>query len=130
MADPRAYYYFYMLGRRDDELSCDIDIATLAERVFGGESLRQVCYSAAEDAAAAHRHSGFERDWKDENRSEIGEAGGNAERAFKLYRQGQVDELAYCLEAEVINEVHEALDDIDLGDGDGDGDDDDRARVV
>lgn len=114
MADPREYLYFYLIGRRDEELACSIDLDIIAKRVFAGESLRDVVHRFASDAAGAAELDGFKRDWLADNRGEIAEAGGDEEKAYALYRQGQIDELAVSLEPEVLQEVQYQLDDMGI----------------
>lgn len=112
--DPREYYFFYLIGRRDDELECQADLTALAERVLAGEAIRAVCMRVAMDAATAAQHAGHKRDWLLSNKAEIAEAGGNEERAYSLYLDGQQDELASNLEPEILGEVMEILDDLDI----------------
>lgn len=114
MADPREYYYFYLLGRQDDEFNVEVDITALAERVLAGESIRDVCTRVAADAAVTAQHGGHKRDWMLENKDEIAEAGGNGEHAYALYLDGQKDQFASSLEPDILEELRELLDDIDL----------------
>ena len=114
MADPREYYYFYLLGRQDDEFDVQVDITALAERVLSGEAIRDVCTQVAADAAVTAQHGGHKRDWLIENRDEIAEAGGNGEHAYDLYLDGQKDQFASSLEPDILDELRELLDDIDL----------------
>ncbi len=110
MADPREYLYFYLIGRRDDEIACSIDLELLAERVFSGQPLREVTAEFAESAMKAAELDGFKRTWLRDYAAEIEEAGGDRERAYQFYRQGQVDELASSLEPEVLQQVQDTLD--------------------
>lgn len=134
MADEREYMYFYLIGRNDDELASEVDLTVMAERVMAGQSLREVTYKVATDAARAAEHGGHRRDWLLSNKDEVAEAGGNESKAYDLYLQGQIDELAHSLEAEVMGEINELLDDIDLAqstsDDDGDGEDDEPETIV
>ena len=114
MADPREYLYFYLIGRRDDELPCKIDVRMLADRVLADEPMRKVTMDAAERAATAAELDGFKRDWIADNKAEIEEAGGDFERAYDLYRRGTVDELAASLEPEVLEQVQDTLDTTDF----------------
>ena len=124
MADPREYYYFYLLGRQDEEFDVQVDITALAERVLSGEAIRDVCTRVAADAAVTAQHGGHKRDWMIENRDEIAEAGGNGEHAYGLYLDGQKDQFASSLEPEILDELRELLDDIDLSERGGEDDDD------
>lgn len=108
--DPREYLYFYLLGRRDDELPCSIDLARLANRVLDGEPLRAVTLEVAEQAANAAELDGYREEWVEVNEAEVKEAGGDADKAYGLYRQGQIDELAVSLESEVLEQVQNMLD--------------------
>jgi len=128
MADPREYLYFYLLGRRDDELPCELDLSLMAEKVLGGQAIRDVTYTAAVEAKYAAELAGYKRDWLSKNESEIDELGGDHERAYKNYSQGQVDELANSLEEEVLGEVQEQLDDLDISERIANKEDDDTSE--
>lgn len=123
MADPREYMYFYLIGRQEDELTSEVDLTALAERVLAGEKMRDVTYQVALDAAKANEHNGHRRDWLIDNRDEIAEAGGDENKAYALYQQGCVDELAHGIENDLMGEIIELLDDIELGEAGGDADD-------
>ncbi len=114
MTKLNLYLYFYLMGRKDDEIPCSIDIDPLAARVLAGEKLRDVTHDAASRACAAAELDGFESKWLRDFRSEIDEAGGDGKQAYAQYRMAVIDELASSLEFEVLTNVQETLDATDF----------------
>ena len=116
MTQPDMYLYFYLMGRRDEELPCSIDLKPVADRMLAGEKLRDIAHDVAERAAAAAELDGYQTAWLRDFKEEIEEAGGDAKRAYAQYRMAQIDELAGSLETEILQHVEDILDDIDLTD--------------
>ncbi len=140
MADPdttpAVYYYFYLLGRRDEEIPTSIDLEQLVDKVIMGLEVRSVANQAAQEAMKAAELDGFKTKWLRDNAQEIEEAGGNKEIAYTLYRLGHTDELATSLEPDLLDALQDFLDaNVDMGDApdegeevDDDDSDDDDAR--
>ena len=115
------YVVFYLAGRDDRLLKHDIDTEEIARLVLKGKgTIRELLVKAANSAAEPLRVARKKAGWTEEYADEIKEAGGDAEEAYKCYLEGRIDELAYSLEKDVIDELEVELG----GDGDDEGDDD------
>jgi hypothetical protein len=124
---------FYLNGRGVTRLakirSLVADPEEIADEIEKGAELRVAITKACDEAArqfAVHRKR--KEKWFEENKAELDEADlsttiGGKDAAWEAYCKGVGDELAYCLEPDVIN----ALDGDEEGEDEGvDGEDDDE----
>jgi hypothetical protein len=123
-----AYMVFYLEGRADEaddpQLAADdtLDIDKIAEKALAGpDELRTIIAAAVRALAAALDHSTDKRDWLKDHKSEIQDAGGNGEEAYRHYCKGVEDEA--CLQLE--NDVVEAMEGEEADDEEEDEEEDD-----
>lgn len=96
------YIRCYLDGRRDqEEYEFDIDIDALAEKVGNGAQLRDVALEAAKKEIAKDMDASAKTEWLKDNLETIRTYGGDTEKAWRLYMQGMIDELACELEPEI-----------------------------
>lgn len=128
MATPikHAYWCFYLEGRRERLLRTDIDLSKiLADMKKNGTSLRDTLYAACQAAGAPMDAGKIKRVWLAEHDEDIGKAGGDTDEAFKAWREGRIDELAYALEIDLVDVMADELG-VDDEEEDDDDDDDDE----
>lgn len=127
MKDP--YIQCYLSGRYD-LYDGDVDLEKLIERAVspGMVSIRTMAHSAAQKEIDGEMDAATKVAWLKDNLEEIRVMGGDTERAWRLYVQGRVDNLAHQLEADVIGMMEDMLDveDEDAPEENPEGDDDDE----
>ena len=129
MSIDKAYALFYIEGREEKILKNDIDTAQLAEKFLDGADLRTLCIDAARVAAKPLEVGRRKKDWIEDSKEDIDEAGGDADKAYANYLEGRVDELASDLESDVIEDLTAMIsgeDDEDGEDEEDDEEDDDK----
>jgi hypothetical protein len=103
------YAFFYLEGRNDKHLRCDIDTESIAKEVIAGQgTVHELVHKAVSDAAAGMRVDRKKRAWLEEYDDDIKEAGGDGEEAYRHYMAGKIDELTHHLEGEVVEDMLEA----------------------
>lgn len=119
------YMPFYLEGREEKTIKNDIDVDKLAERCLAGENPRTVVVAAVSGLRTQLEHDKRKKVWLETFTSEIAEAGGDGNEAWRHYCTGRVDELEHALEADVIEAMADELDDgEDDDEDDEDGDED------
>lgn len=119
MKDP--YLFCYLMGR-----SVELDAGAnkpIVAKVEAGAPLRDVVMDAARAAWAPS--PGYKARWFKENRAEIKKAGGDTEKAWRLYAQGRMDAFSHQLEDDILSEIDGDPDEDIEDDEDLDSDDDD-----
>jgi hypothetical protein len=117
----REYIKFYLWGRDDTTgVDADFDIEELAERVMKGGDLRETLVKAVTDASKVHEHARAKREWIEEHQTDIQSAGGDADKAYKEYVRGLVDETVCQLEPDVLEAMRDELGDYGFDDEDDD----------
>lgn len=128
------YVAFYMQGRadiEDDGISAEIDITAMATRVLDGEDLYKVTLEVADASIRPRENSSSKAKWQKQNAKDITDAGGDKEKAYVAFLNGQIAELRYTLEDETCDQMDELLDDSgDEPDEDDNGQSDDEADDI
>jgi hypothetical protein len=128
MALKSEYMMFYVNGRGEDVFDDDVDTDDLADKVMAGADLRETIAKVADSIAAPLLHDKEKREWIAENKTEITEAGGDAEEAYRHYLEGRKDQYAHALEDDIVEamfeEDEENEDDAEEDDDDDEEDDD------
>src|SRR5277367_4577208 len=98
------YVAFYLQGRADaeDGISAEVDVTAIAQRVLNGEKMEKATREAADAALKPQMSNGAKRTWLKDNEEEIKAAGGDKEKAYAAFYEGQVDEFRYLLEDETV----------------------------
>jgi len=98
------YWQFYLDGRLEKrQLKSDIDEDALVEEMVRmGAPLRDTISAACDRAAAPLVSGKAKRQWIDEHKDEIKDAGGDSDAAYAAYLLGRTDDLAYDVEEAVI----------------------------
>lgn len=124
----KDYMIFYLLGREADVLDDDdsVDLDELADQMMDGTPVRELCDKVADSIAAPLAHDKQRKEWIEDNRKDIDEAGGDAGEAFRHYLQGRKDMYAYDLEADIVTAAFEEDAPEDDDDEDDEEDDDDE----
>ncbi len=108
MTSNYAYWKFYLDGRDDRRLRNEIDIDAIAAKAWdateppSGVLLRQLIAQACEAAAAPLDTTRSKNRWLSDHEAEIKEDGLDEQEAYRVWRQGRIDELAYALEEQVL----------------------------
>lgn len=124
MPDKRFYFYFYLIGRREDDSDIHVDMEPLANQVLSGRPVHDVATEAAKRALSQLEIDGSKSRWVRDNSEEIVEAGGSESLAWDRYFGGRLESLAQDLENGVLGEMEDILDSIEDGDDEGSEDDD------
>ena len=113
---------FYMLGR-DKPLDDEFDVETLATAVMNGEPVRSVAHAAATACALPKKTPENRKIWAKSRaiKGELAEVMMDEATAYGHYFDGIIDQTAFELEPEILEEVDELLGE----DEDGEEEDDD-----
>lgn len=131
----KIYRTFYLDGR-DDVIDNGVDgeledITPLATQVLDGASLYHTTYDAAK-AVLAPLWFTEKKQFLEDSEVEIKAAGGDSTLAFEQWMEGRTDELRSTIEIEVLNAMHDELDEGDDDEEDDEGeegqDDEDGAE--
>ena len=128
----RSYITFYLLGREnmeEDGIDADIDLTSLAQAMYtsgDGKKLSELLWTAAAKAIAPSESSGEKRGWIAEHDSDIRDAGGDAERAWRAYQDGRTAELVMGLEPEVLDVMWDMFSEGDDDEDEAEDDEDDH----
>ena len=119
MTTNSAYWHFYLMGRNDRRLRSDLDVDKLAlqasEKVKAedwkamGAAIRAVVTDACELAARSLEGNRARNRWLSDHEDQIKEDGLDELEAWKIWRQGRVDELAHATEDEVLEMIERML---------------------
>lgn len=106
----REQLIFYMLGR-DKPLDDEFDVGALAQRVLHGEHVRDVARAAAFAIDEKRRSAEDRKQWskKRDIKGLLDECIVDEVTAFGLYHDGIVDQTAFELEPEILEELDEML---------------------
>jgi hypothetical protein len=123
MKDP--YIGCYLAGRAD-VFDGDVDLEKLIERAVSPAmvTIRDACLSTAKKAIDGDMDPDTKVMWLKDNLDEIKAMGGDTEKAYRLYVQGRVENLAHQIEVDVITTMEDADDEGDDEDEDDDDDED------
>jgi hypothetical protein len=109
-------YRWYLQGRDDADEDLDLDqfdAETLGRRVLAGTPIRDLTMTALSDLLAIDPHDGSESEWIDDHEDDLQEDAVDPKAAYKEWRRGWLDEGAHQLEQEIVEAMHELLDELD-----------------
>lgn len=120
----RAYMVFYFEGRDDELDQDDLDLDDLAEKCLAGpDDPHTVVKAAVERLAAPLEHDREKREWVEDYREQIDEAGGDADEAYRHFVKGRIDETVSVVEDEVLEIMDPRVDEDSEDDEDEDDED-------
>lgn len=126
------YWTFYLMGRDEKLLRHKEDMATLVDKLRAPAELRPKLLEVARHACDDYygvvpNRTRQHRKWLNDHADAITAAGGDKEAAFAAWRQGRIDELAYAIEGQAVEALHDIYgDDDEDGDPEDVGDEDER----
>ena len=117
------YMQCYLAGRYED-YEGEVAIEDLVKKVHAGTPLRDIALTVARTAITHEMGASEKVQWLKDNLDEIKAMGGDTEKAYRLYVQGRVENLAHQIEVDVITTMEDADDEGDDEDEDDDDDED------